>query len=438
MRELESHFHNEIVVIGVHSAKYTTEGRDVHLQDAVRRLHIDHAVVNDREMRIWNEYAVRAWPTLMFVGPDGRVIGKHEGEFDPDVMLDAVRHMIDEARAAGDLDEKPFELLVAPRPVESFLAYPSAVTVVDDLVVIADAAHHRIVVAGLDGAVRQIIGSGEPGFRDGPAGEAAFRAPHGLDVHNGSIYVADTENHSIRRIDLSTGDVETIAGTGEIARSYGSGGDVGETALRSPWDLVVHGETLFISMAGNHQLWMHRIGSDEIRRYAGTGHEGKRDDRVPRAWLAQPSGITVHGDDLVFADSETSSIRTSSVSPDGLVTTLVGKDLFDWGDVDGPLDDALLQHATGVAVDPDTGLIYVADTYNNKIKRIDLQVRRITTVAGTSDPAHADGPGDVAAFYEPHGLSVSSGKLYVADTNNHAIRVIDLSSGDVSTLRIGE
>ncbi|CAN5694583.1 thioredoxin-like domain-containing protein [soil metagenome] len=438
LRDLESHSQNEIIVIGVHSAKYTTEGKDAHLQDAVRRLHIDHPVVNDREMRIWDEYAVRAWPTLMFVGPDGRVIGKQEGEFNPDAMTAAVRQMLDEAGAEGDIDPAPFDLLDNPPPVDSYLSYPTAVQVLDDLLVIADTGHHRIIIAGLDGRVRQVVGGGVPGFEDGPAGDAAFHAPHGLDVHGGSIYVADTENHSIRRIDLASGDVQTVAGTGRIARSYGSGGVALETDLRSPWDVVVAGDTLYISMAGNHQLWLHELGSDEIRRFAGTGHEGKRDDRVPRAWLAQPSGIIAHAGDLIFADAETSSVRTSSTSQDGVVTTLVGRDLFDWGDVDGPLDEALLQHATDVAVDPDTGLIYVSDTYNNKLKCIDLQERRITTLAGTGDAARADGPGDVAAFFEPHGLSVFKGKLYVADTNNHAVRVIDLSSGDVSTLRTGE
>lgn len=432
MRDLEAHFHDKILVIGVHSAKYTTEGRDVHLLDAVRRLHIDHPVVNDHEMRVWSEYTVRAWPTLMFIGPDGRVIGKHEGEFDPETMLSVVAQMLQEA--AHDIDDAPFGLLSPLPEAGDVLAYPAAVAIQGEHLYIADTGHHRIVVADHEGRIQQVIGSGQPGFGDGPPDEAMFRAPHGLDVHDGAIYVADTENHSIRRIDIASGTVETIAGTGHIARSYGSGGAALETDLRSPWDLAVVDGTLFIAMAGNHQLWTHRIGSDEIRRYAGTGHEGKRDDSVPRAWLAQPSGITRIGDDLLFADAETSSIRVSPTRPDGDVVTLVGKDLFDWGDVDGDFDAALLQHATGVAVAPDTGLIYVTDTYNNKIKRLDPTARTITTFAGTGDPAHADGPADIAAFFEPHGLAVANGVLYVADTNNHAIRTIDLDSGRVVTL----
>ncbi|MEZ4521281.1 MAG: hypothetical protein R3A46_06520 [Thermomicrobiales bacterium] len=182
MRELEHHFPDQLVVIGVHSAKYTAEGRDVHLQDAVRRLQIDHPVVNDHLMRIWNEYAVRAWPTLMFVGPDGRVIGKHEGEFDPEAMLGAVSTMIDEAIAAGDLSEGPFDLAAEPVPVSSFLDYPTAIQIADDRLYIADTGHHRIVVANLAGRVVEIIGKGVAGFEDGPFSTASFDAPHGLEV----------------------------------------------------------------------------------------------------------------------------------------------------------------------------------------------------------------------------------------------------------------
>ena len=437
MRELESQFPDQVIVIGVHSAKYTTEGRDIHLEHAVRRLHIDHPVVNDHEMRVWNEYAVRAWPTLMFIGPDGRVIGKHEGEFDPDPMVAAISQMIDEASQVGDMEQTPFDLSDEMSSAGGDLSYPTAIRAIEERLFIADTGNHRIVVADHDGSITRSFGSGDPAFRDGSADSAGFRAPHGLHVDEETIYVADTENHAIRAIDLVSGDVQTIAGTGRIARSYGSGGSALETDLRSPWDLTLVDDSLFVSMAGNHQLWIYQLGSDEIRRYAGTGHEGKRDDSVPRAWLAQPSGIVRIGDELLFADAETSSIRTAATTPDGAVVTLVGKDLFDWGDFDGDLDEALLQHATGVAVDPETGIIYVSDTYNNKIKRLDLAERQISNLAGTGDPTHADGPGAVAAFFEPHGLSVADGVLYIADTNNHSIRTVDLESGLVSTLISG-
>jgi DNA-binding beta-propeller fold protein YncE len=426
LRDLEHRFSDALVVIGVHSAKYTTEGQDRHLAEAVRRLEIDHPVVNDQGMQLWQAYAVRAWPTLMFLAPDGKVIGKHEGEFDPEQMVSVVADMIQEYEDEGLLNREPLSIFTTPEPQTTALAYPYGVRAdeANGLLYIADTGHHRIVVTDFEGHIQQIIGSGEAGFADGAYDEARFHRPHGLWVEDGSLYVADTENHSIRRVDLVGRTVSTMAGTGMAATSYGSGGPALETALRSPWDVVVKDGVLYIAMAGNHQLWYHRLGSDDVRRFAGTGHEGKRDAAIPMAWLAQPSGMDAYDDKLVFADAETSSIRTSGLlDSDGDVVTLAGQDLFDWGDEDGDLTRALLQHAIGVAYDAKRNVIYVADTYNDKIKRLDPHADRIETLADSD-------------FFEPHGLDVAGDSLYVADTNNHAIRRIDLGTGEVSTLEV--
>jgi hypothetical protein len=112
------------------------------------------------------------------------------------------------------------------------------------------------------------------------------------------------------------------------------------------------------------------------------------------------------------------------------VETLAGGDLFEFGDRDGTGDAARLQHPLGVLYAD--GAVYVADTYNHKIKRLDPGTRAVKTFAGTGKPGHADGTR--ASFYEPGGLSAANNKLYVADTNNHAVRVVDLASGQTSTL----
>ena len=437
MRELERRFAHKLVIIGVHSAKYTAEGRDEHLRQTVRRLELDHPVVNDHSMRIWQEYGVRAWPTLMFVGPDGKVIGKHEGEFPLEPMVEIVEGMLAEFEAEGLLTPESFELGDVPGAPDRFLAYPSAIqATADGTLYIADTNHNRIVISDGDGLVQRVIGSGAAGLLDGTAEQAAFHHPHGLALDEGVLYVADTGNHAVRSIDLETGIVSTLAGTGRKALSYGSGGPALETDLSSPWDVAVHNGVLYIAMAGNHQLWLHALGSGEVRRYAGTGHEGKRDGRVAAAWLAQPSAIAVAAERLVFADAETSSVRTCDVVSveNGLVTTVAGKDLFDWGDTEGPLDAALLQHAAGVAGGGE--LLYVADTYNNKIKRIDLARREIATLAGDGAAGYADGEGTAAHFFEPHGLALTAGMLYVADTNNHLIRKVDLATGAVSSIDV--
>ena len=420
MRELEARFPATLVAIGVHSAKFPNERDDEHLRLAVQRLEIAHPVVNDAGFAVWNAYAVRAWPTLIFVDPEGKVIGKHEGEFTLDQMEPVIAGMLAEFEAAGLLSPTPHPL-PAPRPLAAPttpLAFPGKVhaDASHDRLYIADSNHNRIVVTTLAGDVAQVYGSGAAGFIDGPPERAAFHRPQGLTLHaeSDALYVADTENHAIRKIELTSGATTTIAGTGEQAHSYLSGGAALETPLTSPWDVCVVDGVLYIAMAGNHQLWMHRLGTEDVRRFAGSGHEGLRDGATAGAWLAQPSGLTQFGarPALLFTDSETSSVRVTDLPGfgSGQVTTLLGEDLFEFGDVDGAPDVARLQHPLGVAYDRDTGVVYIADTYNHKIKRIDPQTGNLETWLDED-----------AGLNEPAGLSISDGALWIADTNNHRI-----------------
>jgi sugar lactone lactonase YvrE len=189
-------------------------------------------------------------------------------------------------------------------------------------------------------------------------------------------------------------------------------------------------------MAGFHQVWIFDPNQGTIVPWAGSGREGLVEGPRPSAMLAQPSGLAVDAREnvLYVADSEASAIRAIEMGRGGDVKTLVGRGLFEFGDVDGYGDDVRLQHPLGLALND--GKLYIADTYNHKIKRLDPRFGGCETIAGTGEPGRRDGAAAAARFSEPSGLSFSGGKLYVADTNNHAIRVIDLTTGDVSTLTI--
>jgi sugar lactone lactonase YvrE len=282
--------------------------------------------------------------------------------------------------------------------------------------------------------VQQVVGCGEEGLQDGPAATARFSAPQGMAVADGSLYVADTESHAVRRIDLSDWSVETVAGTGEQADRQVTEGDGRRTALSSPWDLAVSGATLTIAMAGLHQLWSLDLGTGVVRPFAGSGREGIEDGPATSAWFAQPSGLAAAGERLYVADSETSAIREVSL-PSGRVSTVVGQGLFEFGDVDGVGDAVRLQHPLGIW--HHDGALYVADSYNNKVKRVLPRTRASATLLGDGAPGYQDGAPGAARFREPGGLCVADGRLYVADTNNHAIRVADLGSLQVETLKIG-
>ena len=436
LKRLEAKYPNELVVVGVHSAKFIEEGQTQNIRQAVLRYGIRHPVVNDNHLETWLAYGVSSWPTVVLIDPDGRIVGAESGEgiFAP---LDAaIGELIRRYAAAGRLDRTPLALrLERDRAPESALEFPGKV-LADEAggrLFIADSGHNRILVAGLaDGAVRTVIGSGHEGLKDGPAAEARFNHPQGMALAGTDLYVADTENHAIRRVDLKTGAVATVAGTGRQALGRNAGGPALSTALSSPWDLVLVGDVLYIAMAGNHQIWRMDLAARQIAPYAGSGYEARMDGPLRSAALAQPSGIATDGTRLYFADSEDSSVRAASLDPKGDVATLVGGDLFEFGDHDGKGLAVRLQHPLGVAWHD--GRVYVADTYNSKIKVVDPVARTCETLLGTGKPGFADG--DHPAFYEPGGLSPAGDRLYVADTNNHAIRVVDLKSRRVETLHL--
>jgi DNA-binding beta-propeller fold protein YncE len=439
LRELEREFAEELVVIAVHAAKFTAEMVSENLRAAVQRLEVHHPVINDGEHQVWEEYAVRAWPTLMLVDPRGRVFAKHEGEFPLEPMRVALAGIIAQYDAEGILDRRP--LTLDPLPAGGgTLRFPGKVLAdaASERLFIADSGHNRILVADLDGRVTTVVGDGEPGFVDGLGEQARLDHPQGLafDAVSETLFVADEPNHAIRAIDLASGQVTTVAGTGEQGYDRLSRGPGQEVSLSSPWDLALIDQRLWIAMAGTHQLWALDLATGHVGVAAGTGAESIHDGPLQEATFAQPSGLSVRDGVLYVADSESSAVRSVDPATDQ-VRRLVGRGLFDFGDIDGVAGQARLQHPLGVAatLEDRATLIFVADTYNDKLKRLDPGTRQITSWAG-GEAGHEDGDLGTARFWEPSGLSLAGSRLYVADTNNHAVRLVDLDAGRVRTLEI--
>ncbi len=418
------------LVVGVHSAKFTNEAQRQTVRAAVGRYEIAHPVFIDENMRLWSEYAVRSWPTLVLVGSDRRVIGVVAGEGNREVLDRAVAAALEEGRSNGTLADAPLRP-ERERSVRAAtgLAFPGKVLADAEggRLFIADSNHNRVVVATLpdrDGRSRliRIIGHGHVGREDGPAERAGFHHPQGLALTHDTLYVADTENHMIRAVDMSQGSVTTIAGTG--VQGYDrSGGKLGtQQALNSPWDLAIEGSTLYIAMAGPHQIWRLDLPMGFARAFVGSGRENIVDGPVEAAALAQPSGLALAGNYLYFADSEVSAVRRVDLVEEK-VETLVGRGLFDYGDRDGDLASARLQHPLGVAAWRNR--ILVADTYNHKIKEIDVAGAAIRTLAGDGRPPGTERGGRLALF-EPGGLHAAQDALFIADTNNHRVVRLDL------------
>ena len=435
LRKLEEKYAAELVVVGVHSAKFNAEKATDNVRRAIMRYEIEHPVINDADFIVWGQYAARAWPTLMFIGPDGKVVGKHEGEFPIETLDNVLGNMIAEYDSQGLIDRRPLDVkLERDKARERPLSFPGKVLATSHGLFIADSNHNRILWTDLLGSVTAVIGSGERGLMDGTASQAAFYDPQGLDLDWPTLYVADTKNHAIRAVDLESLEVTTLAGTGEQAQGVHRGGNGRFVALKSPWDVHKSGHALYIAMAGFHQIWKLDLDSRALSVHAGNGRERIVDGPLAHAELAQPSGITSDGETLYFADSETSSIRQASIDPLGSVETLAGLDLFTFGDVDGTGDEIRLQHPIGI--DLYLGDLWIADTYNNKIKQLCPDIKGCKTMFGSGEPGFSDGRGDEVRLHEPAGVSLYNAKLYIADTNNHAIRVADLATSQVRTLEI--
>ncbi|MEL6248781.1 MAG: thioredoxin-like domain-containing protein [Cyanobacteria bacterium J06648_16] len=422
LHQLEQHYGNRLVIIGIHSAKFDAEQSPESVQQAVAQHGITHPVVVDMDLNLWQAYAARAWPTLVFIDPQGYIVRQLSGERPADQLRQVLDPLIEGATA----DALHVSLPAAPAcPVPATpLRFPSQILAAADRLFVADTGHHRIVVADLSGQIQQRVGNGSAGLQDGDLQMAQFKQPQGMawDAAKQSLYVADAGNHTIRCVDFAQQRVHTLAGTGEQGRAIFPHGGVGTTLpLNSPWDLVLVNQQLYIALAGIHQIWRMELATGRLETYIGTGAEGCVDGDRTVAAFAQPSGLDTDGQSLYVADSETSSIRRVSLGPNPVVETLCGSGaLFDFGDRDGIGDAVRLQHPVGIAMGPANSL-WIADTYNNKIKRLSLGSRRCETIA--------------ADLQQPHGLGSGDGLLYVANTRSHQVLAVHFS-GDRSDRNI--
>lgn len=430
LRELEvieqRYSDKPVVVIGVHSAKFYNEREKANIQKAIERYEIKHPVVIDNDMKIWRDYNVNAWPTIVIIDPKGYIVYKQSGEGQKDYIEDVVDVLLEKYKP----NREPLKFNVSWERKD--LAFPGKLALQDDRIAISDSNNNRILIIDLEGYVKLKIG-GRKGFKDGRFEDAMFNKPQGLVWIDNKIYVADTENHALRVIDLDKGMVSTIAGNGEKGfYIYDKEVDPLRISLNSPWDLEYHADSLYIAMAGLHQIWRYDLKLDKIKRFAGNGYEGIVDGYVKEAEFAQPSGLSYYNGKLYVADSESSSIRVIDLDSK-IVKSIVGKDLFIFGYIDGKLEEALLQHPIGLDAYKDN--IYVADTYNHAIRKIDLKENIIYTLIGKNTNV-CKMEGCELLLYEPNDVKYKDDKLYITDTNNHLIRVYDLNSKILTTLEL--
>ncbi|KAK1295282.1 hypothetical protein QJS10_CPA16g01676 [Acorus calamus] len=435
-----------LAVVGVHSAKFDNE-RDLEaIRNAVLRYDITHPVVNDGDMHLWRELGVNSWPTFVIIGPNGKQLAQISGEGrrkDLDDFIEAALLFYGERNI---LANNPIPLALEKdndrRLSTSPLKFPGklAVDVLNNRIFISDSNHNRIVVTDLEGNfIVQVGSSGEEGLNDGTFDKATFNHPQGLAYNpkRNLLYVADTENHALREIDFVNETVRTLAGNGSKGSDYYGGGSGMTQVLNSPWDVCYDptNELVYIAMAGQHQIWEYNVLNGVTKAFSGNGFERNLNGASSSTTsFAQPSGISlIPGLQEAFvADSESSSIRALDLKTGGSRLIAGGdpvfsENLFRFGDHDGIGSDALFQHPLGICCG-NNSQIYVADSYNHKIKKVDLTSKKVSTLAGTGIAGFKDGSALSAQLSEPSGVvDAGNGRLLIADTNNNKIRYIDLT-----------
>ncbi len=390
LRELEEKHRDTVVIVGVHSPKFVHEAEHQAVVDAVERYGVEHPVLDDPELATWKQYAVRAWPTLVVIDPEGYVVAQHAGEGHAHAIERLVEELEAEHGAQGTLrrGDGPY---VPPEPVATDLRFPGkAIALPSGNLLVSDTTRHQLVELGPDGegVVRRIGGDGQ------------FKEPQGLALlPDGKVVVADTVHHALRTFDPVSGEIELLAGTGrQWWQGQPTSGPALDVDLSSPWDVAWWRGKVWIAMAGVHQLWTYDPETRTVEVAAGTTNEGLVDGPGDEAWFAQPSGLAATEDRLWVADSETSALRYVDV--EGAVHTAVGTGLFDFGHRDGDAAQALLQHPLGVTALPD-GSVAVSDTYNHALRRYDPATGQVTTLAtDLREPSDAVLAGDEIVVVE--------------------------------------
>ncbi len=388
LRPLEEQFAEVLTVIGVHSPKFVHEASHEAVLAAVERYGVHHPVLDDPDLSTWKQYAVRAWPTLVLIDPEGYVAHVASGEGHADGIGRLLTELVVEHEHKGSLRRGDSPYVPPPTPTSELLFPGKALLLPDGRLLVSDSSHDSVVLLEGETVTRRFTG---------------FLQPQGLCLYDGRVLVADTGHHTVVELDLDTGALKRVAGTGEVWRPGDpTVGPATEVNLSTPWDLAVWDGEVVIAMAGTHQL--HALSDGHVRVLAGTTGEGLRDGAAQDAYLAQPSGLAAGTDRLWFADAETSALRFYR---DGVVGTAVGTGLFDFGHRDGAADQALFQHPLGVIALPD-GSVAVSDTYNGSVRRYDPATDSVSTLmTGLAEPSDAVVDGEHLLVVESAGHRVT-------------------------------
>ena len=413
-----------LAVLGIHLPKFDNEVDDRVVMKAVNRQRIAFPVANDRGWVTWQHFGISRWPSVALIDGEGVVCEIIAGDDQIELLEKMIGELINKSATSHSIMEHAFRAKNAEE--QTALSFPSGIAVTDSHLYISDTLHNRILECTHQGRILREFGNGHPDLNDGPANEAAFNAPRGLCLVRETLYVADTGNHALRRIHLISGDVATVLGTGKAGQPReGVSKHSSENSLNMPWGLSGSNDKLYIAMAGCNQIWEYELGNARLRFIAGTGDLGIADGPGRNALFAQPADVALVQQSLYVVDSATSAVRAIQLQQN-TVQTLVGQGLYEFGDQDGERRDARLQFPQAIALDPNSPVLWIADTYNGSLRKLRLGGGGMSTQQLPQ------------SLNEPAALAVGAGALWIADAGAHEILRYDFASELLSRLPIGE
>ncbi len=430
IKKIEKEFGNKLLIIGIHSGKFDNEKDVAAIRKAIVKYDINYPVLHDPDLKIWNNFALKSWPTFIVINPHGNIEKIVVGEDNLGKIRKNIRKLASRFKYEINRDPVPLALeknniignvLTFPTKIE-YAANFSYKTRKIPVLFISNSGANSIIASSLTGETVLKIGSGKEGFEDGSLGVASFSKPRGLLFDGKKLYVADSGNNALRMVDFENGMVSTLVGSGKkgkiISDSYMEAKNVD---LASPNDIAFfpNKDVIAIANTGSNQILGYNIDKKTIAVLAGNGAAG-----MAQNTLAEPSALAPYQDRLYFLDAASSSLRV--LDKNGSIKTLVGQGVNKFGNKNGDKEVALMQHPIGLMVD-DTGA-YIADSFNHIIRKYSFSTNKISDLIGNHKKGDALGSASATELDEPDGIAAVLNNFYIVDSNNNRVLVTNRAS----------
>lgn len=427
LKPIEARFPEGLVLLGVHVPRYPAEVDDAMVLKHINRNYIRHPVLNDRQHRLYRAFGLPGLPASVLLDAHGRIHGVYPGERRADELELTIDTLIGEAREARILQLAPPLPVRRPEP-KTALNFPCGLAASEQRLYIADSGRNRVLESTFDGVITRRFGCGNAGLWDGVEHECGMQLPQAVCMTGDRLYVADTGNQVVRRVNLISGQVETLIGNGQLGREPRPQlSEARELPLSFPLGLAVAQDRLYMAMSGIHQIWSFGLGLNpaQFGVPSGSGRIGSDDGYADQASFCEPQALAVSRDTLYVLDSGSGALRSIRLA-DGIVNTLLPGHPHESGDADGPGGTARMQYPRAMAFDPQRNVLWIADSYNGKLKVYSIVKRELKTLALNY------------RFSNPGGLAVGGGALFIADTDAHELLRLDLKTGRMARLNLSD